>query len=62
MGVFSPECPRAGSHPCPSYCGADWHAGGWEARSVTDLEEKPDLPYLVTVVPFLQITGVLKIN
>lgn len=62
VGLFSPECPRAGLHPCPSYCGTDRHSGGWEVRRVTYLEEKSDLPYLVTVVPFLQITGVFKIN
>lgn len=54
--------PRAGSCPHPSYRRADWHAGGWESRSVTELEKKLDLPYLATVVPFLQITKVWKIN
>lgn len=62
MWVFSPEHQRAGSHPYPSYYGADWQAGGWEFRSVRDLEEKTDRPYLATVVPFLQTTGVLKIS
>lgn len=52
----------AGSHPHSSYHWADWHAGGWESRSVTELERKPDLPYLATVVPFLQITELWKIN
>ena len=54
--------PRAGSRPHPSYRRADRHAGEWESRSVTELEKKPDLPYLATVVPFLQITEVWKIN
>lgn len=54
--------PRAGSCPHPSYRRSDWHGGGWESRSVTELEKKPDLPYLATVVPFLQITEAWKIN
>lgn len=54
--------PRAGSRPHASYSRADWHAGRWESRSVTELEKKADLSYLATVVSFLQKTDVWKIN
>lgn len=54
--------PKASSHSHSSYHWPDWHAGGWESRSVTELERKPGLPYLATVVPFLWITEVWKIN
>lgn len=54
--------PRASSRPHSSYHCPDWHAGGWESRSLTEAERKPGLPYLATVVPFLQITEAWKIN